>query len=238
MRIIFLNCWHGKIRNRLLNFIEENAPKTDIFVFLEVAPEIFPVFSEKLVNFYGSYVSNSAKSGQAIFICRNVQLVFTEKVDLYEQQPGDTGCLLKVKLKVGDLEFYVGDVHGKALPGDKLDTEIRLYQSRKILESFDVESLPRIIGGDFNLLPETESIKMFEKAGYVNLIKRFGIKSTRNRLAWEQAEKQEKEEGRKFFGKQYFADYVFVSPEVKVKNFSVPNLEISDHLPLILDFEI
>ena len=51
MRIIFLNCWHGKIRNRLLNFIEENASKTDIFVFSEVAPEIFPVFSGKLVNF-------------------------------------------------------------------------------------------------------------------------------------------------------------------------------------------
>ena len=33
-------------------------------------------------------------------------------------------------------------------------------------------------------------------------------------------------------------DYVFVSPEVKVIDFSVPNIEISDHLPLILDFEV
>ena len=43
--------------------------------------------------------------------------------------------------------------------------------------------------------------------------------------------------GWKFFGKQHFADYVFVSKDVKVKKFEVPYLEISDHLPLILDFE-
>jgi len=34
------------------------------------------------------------------------------------------------------------------------------------------------------------------------------------------------------------SDYVFVSLEVKVKKFEVPNIEISDHLPLILDFEM
>jgi len=229
MKIIFLNCWHGKIRNRLLNFIEENASKTDIFVFSEVTSEMSPVFSGKLVNFSGSYVSNSAKSGQAMFICRNVQLVFTEKVDLYKQQPGDTGCLQKVKLKVGNLEFYVGGVHGKALPGDKLDSEIRLSQSKKILESFSTENAPRIIGGDFNLMPGTRSIKMFEEAGYRNLIKKFSIKDTRGELNRRQFKKDEI---------QYFADYVFISPEVKVKKFSVPNLEISDHLPLMLDFEI
>jgi hypothetical protein len=30
----------------------------------------------------------------------------------------------------------------------------------------------------------------------------------------------------------------FVSPEIKVKSFKVPDVEISDHLPMILDFEI
>ena len=78
-------------------------------------------------------------------------------------------------------------------------------------------------------MPNTKSIKMIKEAGYKNLIKDFGIKTTRNKLAWDQFPDEEK---------QNFADYVFVSPEIKVRKFSVPNLEISDHLPLILDFEI
>ena len=43
---------------------------------------------------------------------------------------------------------------------------------------------PKIIGGDFNLNPDTESIKMFEEAGYKNLIKDFKIENTRNEISW------------------------------------------------------
>ena len=63
------------------------------------------------------------------------------------------------------------------------------------------------------------------------------IKTTRNFHAWRQA-KEMVADGYRFYGEQKFADYVFVSKDVKVKNFEVPNIEISDHLPLILDFEI
>jgi endonuclease/exonuclease/phosphatase family metal-dependent hydrolase len=33
-----------------------------------------------------------------------------------------------------------------------------------------------------------------------------------------------------------FADYTLVSPEVEVKNFSVPYTEASDHLPMYVEF--
>ena len=42
-----------------------------------------------------------------------------------------------------------------------------------------------------------------------------------------------------FWGKsdfQKFADYTFVSKNIVVKDFSVPDVEISDHLPMILEF--
>ena len=84
-----------------------------------------------------------------------------------------------------------------------------------------------MIGGDFNLAPETKSIAMLTENGYRDLIKDFKIRTTRNRLAWEMYPES----------KQYFSDYVFASPEVKVKEFTVPENEISDHLPLILDIE-
>ena len=33
----------------------------------------------------------------------------------------------------------------------------------------------------------------------------------------------------------HFADYAIISPEIAVKNFTVPYSEASDHLPLILE---
>lgn len=109
---------------------------------------------------------------------------------------------------------------------------MRLRQSEKIINFFNDKKGLKIIGGDFNLNPDTKSVMMFEKAGYRNLIKEFDIKSTRNKLSWKQFKNQPD------FVKQYFADYVFVSSDVKVKDFTVPYNEISDHLPLILDFDI
>jgi hypothetical protein len=67
---------------------------------------------------------------------------------------------------------------------------------------------------------------MFKNNGYKNLIGDYQIITTRNNLAWSL-----------YPDKQYFADYVFASPEIKVKSFEVPNNEVSDHLPLILEIE-
>ena len=76
--------------------------------------------------------------------------------------------------------------------------------------------------GDFNLLPSTESIKMFEDFDLINLIKENNIISTRTSFY----KKEEK-----------FADYVFVSKGIKVNEFKVLIDEISDHSPLLIDFE-
>lgn len=83
----------------------------------------------------------------------------------------------------------------------------------------------KIVGGDFNLFPETKSIKMWEEIGYRNLIKEYGIKTTRNEYAWRNYPNN----------KHYFSDYVFVDPSVKVTNFDVPEMTISDHLPMIVE---
>ena len=79
----------------------------------------------------------------------------------------------------------------------------------------------QIVCGDFNLLPNTESMGMLE-VGMRNLIKEFNIPTTRNKN-YERAEKH--------------ADYVLISPTVGVKNFRAVDIEVSDHLPLMLEFE-
>ena len=173
--------------------------------------------------------SLSIGSGQAIFLKKGIDILSSGRVSIYRQSPTDVGFLQFVNASKNGAKFWIGGVHGKAQPGQKLDTPVRINQSAKILQFFKDKEGPKIIGGDFNLMPDTESVKMFEKAGYRNLIRVFEIKETRNRLSWEQFPNNEK---------QHFADFCFVSPEIKIQNFQVTYNEISDHLPQILDFEI
>lgn len=78
-------------------------------------------------------------------------------------------------------------------------------------------------------MPETRSVRLFEKNGFTNLIRKYGVKETRGFLNHQNYVGQDI---------QHFADFCFVSANVNVKDFEVPSVEVSDHLPLILDFEI
>jgi len=84
----------------------------------------------------------------------------------------------------------------------------------------------QIIGGDFNLDLNTKSVSLFEENGYQNLIKEFCIGNTRNEVSWAQYPNHEK---------QHFADFLFLNSDFKINYFAVPYIEISDHLPLILE---
>lgn len=229
MRVIFLNAWHAKIKEKLFNFIGKQASKTDIFCLQELDREFFDELGRKLNDFNGIYLKE-----KYIYDWDFHQSLYVNKKFDFKEVPG--GCQAIVVRDSKD--FLVCNIHGVSLPGDKNDSDERLKQSKLIIDFAKKISLPAIIGGDFNLNPDTKSIKMFETAGYRDLIKEYKIKATRNHFAWEQAERHLKEKGWEFFGEQPFADYVFTSPEVKVKDFEVPYMEISDHLPLILEFEI
>ena len=139
----------------------------------------------------------------------------------------------------------IASVHGISRPGTKRDTPERLEQSRRIVRFLEKEPGAKILCGDFNLMPDTESIAMIERvaakagqagppsqelrrAGMRNLIKDFGVTDTRGSLGHEKWPDSP----------QFFADYAFVSPEVKVKKFEVPQIPVSDHLPMILEFEL
>lgn len=233
MRIIFLNSWFGKAGKPFFDFIKSESSKTDIFCFMEVSPDLYNNLSAILENFRGLYEGDlflketNSICGQAVFINKKTKLISNGKVSIYRQLENDIGFVQYVELQIGDERFWLGSVHGKTRPGSKLDTPVRLNQSKTIIKFFADKKGPKVIGGDFNLLPDTKSVAMFEEAGYKNLIKDFGIKNTRNKVSWEQ-----------FNNIQHFADYVFVSKDVKVNKFEVPYNEISDHLPQILDFEI
>ena len=103
----------------------------------------------------------------------------------------------------------------------KGDSDDRIAQSRRLVAFLAGRSEPFVLSGDFNLAPGAKSLKMLEEGGLRNLVVEFGVASTRTRL---------------YTRPERFADYVFVSPGVEVREFRVLPDEVSDHAPLMLEF--
>lgn len=245
MRAIFLNCWQDgrHLWKEITSYLLEESEKTDIFALSEAGDKLFDFFKENLPDFQRFYtmdksLDNSLDSS-LMLVGKNIEVVEYNKLLLYETDESrmiPPGFVHAADLKMGEKVVRVGSVQGTALPGDKNDTPERIKQSEDTLKTMGTGE-NRILGGDFNLNPDTKSIKMFEDAGYRNLIKEFDIKNTRNEYAFKQARELAEKGEVEFHGEQPFADYCFVTPSIKVKSFEVPALEISDHLPLVLEFE-
>lgn len=130
--------------------------------------------------------------------------------------------LQTIKICADDKDLTVYNYHGIWRPGDKKDNQDRLVTSEKIKRIMKNNTGEKILCGDFNLLPDTKSLTILEE-GMRNLIKEFGIKSTRSEL---------------YTKEHKFADYTIVSDGIKVIDFKVPAISISDHLPMILEFDL
>ncbi len=238
MRIIFLNSWYGQVGNKYFEFMESQSFGTEIYYLQEITPDLFLRLERLLPNHKGFFLTQNMIEnlgflyGKAVFVNKDFKVREFGIQHIHKETPKDCGFSQPIDIETKDETLHINSVHGKTFPGNKLDTPARLKQSEILIDYFKDKTGPKIIGGDFNLYPDTKSVKMFEEAGYRNLINDFRIKNTRNRICWDFHKNDA------LFVKQYFADYCFVSPEVKVKSFEVPKVEVSDHEPLILDFEI
>jgi len=230
MKIIFLNAWQGQGIG-IKEFILDQSLDTDIFCFQEAGYFNTDIFCQDYLLSQYQLITDKKQMSQtdimvqATFIKNNFSVL---KSNIIGQNDNNIGLGIFTQIKDSQNKiFNILNIHGFPWPGDKQDNPDRLRQSQNIIDFFKDLSDPKIIGGDFNLDFNTKSVQMFEQNGYKNLIKDFNIPTTRNETAWAQ-----------FENKQLYADFVFVSPDVKVTSFSVPNNEISDHLPMILEVEI
>jgi exonuclease III len=222
------------------NVKEEEAEK--IFGILEGAlvggvvltgemDDLFPQVSNVLPDHQGFFRPHyGTHYGLAIFVKKDLDLKEEGDIFVYKDREfvptGDVGnharniqyVTINTKNGLRTIINFHGIWNGKG----KTDSEDRLEQSDNIIKFLKTLTNPFILCGDFNLLPDTESLKKFEQFGLRNLIKENNISSTRTSLY--------KKEHR-------LADYVFASDGIKINNFKVLPHEISDHNPIYIDFE-
>jgi len=241
MKLITLNIWGGHVREPLLAFIKAHQ-EIDIFCFQEVyhaAPKKISnedrqvslnIFSElqallpKHRGFFRPVVNNIY--GISVFVKDNIQVLEEGEVIIHHNKnyigrgPTHSRNLQWLKCLIDQKIYSVINVHGLWNGKGKLDCPERLAQSQRIKNFIDHIPEPKILCGDFNLRPDTESLKMLE-SNMNNLIKTYQVNSTRT----------------SFYPKpEKFADYILTSPEIMVHKFEVLQHEVSDHAPLLLEF--
>lgn len=248
MKLISLNAWGCRIKEPIFDYIQKNAESTDIFCFQEITSsgegrtereEIKNAFEELkkiLPNHIGYFVeygkngyysggANGFQFGIATFIRSSLKQKFIESVRLFDTEKiwndysGKFSAGVAMAFEIED--YSVLNIHGLWQGSIKKDTEAKLEQSHKILDLAKKTKGMKIIIGDFNLLPDTKSIQMLADT-YDNLIQKYGINTTRSTL---------------YLKELRDSDYAFTDKKIAINDFSVPDMEVSDHLALVLDFK-
>lgn len=96
----------------------------------------------------------------------------------------------------------------------------RSYQLEKLKSIYMSRKKPMIIAGDYNTLNGSHELD--------HLIGETGLKSANtDGIPTFPCKKPRKE-----------LDFILTSPDIHISNFDIPEVDLSDHLPLVCDFEI
>ncbi len=253
MKILSLNTWGGRAgKEHFLNFISAQAKDVDIFCFQEIwsAPyehlegakagnleikhedimvegmqDIARTLPEYQYFFHPHHLEHY---GLMMLVRRGIDILGSGDVFVYKERGyipnGDIGNHARniqyVTFMNDGTMTTVINFHGLWNGKGKGDSEERLQQSQNIVDFIQTLEGDVLLCGDFNLLPSTESVHIIERTGMRNLIHEYGITSTRTSY---------------YTKPEKFADYVFVSQGVSVKNFKVLPDEVSDHAAMLVE---
>ncbi len=228
---------------QLFQFLKREAESTDIFCFQEMinvvgmsseTPDVFSDIAKLLPDFQGFFEAAQDESGGiaeglAMFVKKTEKIeeegdffVYRTRNAIADNDERTLGKNLQfAQFPKSGKEYTIINFHGLWTGEGRNDTEERISQSQKLKEFLNVIGGTKIICGDFNLSLNTKSLAIIDE-NMKNLIREYGITSTRNRF---------------FKYPDKFADYIIVDKDVKVNDFRVLQDEISDHLALLLDFD-
>ncbi len=246
MKLLQVNIWQGRLVKNFINLIKETKPdiitlqevcsckEIDFDVFnlssFENITEEFPDYKQILaptLSFpmmrYEVLFGNAVLSkfpitySKSIFTNLEYKKNFDVKLDDYNIRN-----FIHAELEINNSKINVITHHGYHIPNTKEGDQETLNQMNILKDYIKQLDGPVILTGDFNLSPKCESLEILNRE-LNNLCVLNNIRTTRNELA-DSAEQ--------------VCDYIFVNNLVKVNQFEVEKMVVSDHQALLLDFEI
>lgn len=239
LKIITLNTWGGRLLENIITFI--NAEQPDICTFQEVfnglgddlAPNLrsLKILNEKLGMpysvFSATHRENNIERGNAVFSKYPLTLVDTIFFDVpynenykdippnFEYAPRNMQC---VQVAVAGKMLNIFNIHG-IWGQDGRDNERRLFMGRTIINIIKGRDNV-ILAGDFNVNPDTETIAGIER--YVRSVFKNEVTSTFNM-------RHKSNPGYS----TAVVDMIFISQGLQVSRHYSPQIDVSDHLPLV-----
>ena len=171
----------------------------------------------------GIYIKSKFKILKAINIFLKNKLVKLTDWTIWPKNEAKSVQVVDLRLP-GNKKLRILNYHG-IWTKEKIGNKETLAACEKISQLATEVNYPTIITGDFNLFPDTESMRVFHD-NFISLVNKYNIQTTRpkaNELS---------------HLKRNVIDFIFISNGIKVKSFEVLDTDVSDHLPLILDFEV
>ena len=213
--------------------VMDEGEHTDLLdTMITLLPDHQHFFAAKVNGFhYNGKVDFRLMFGNVIFVRRNLKVIDYKELFKFEVTHGSENTFGKSKgqkliLESEGEQFLVCALHGQWVKGDavagshKTDTPSRIEEARYVHDEMFLFAGKKVLCGDFNLLPDTQSMAGHEQ-GMRNLIKEAAVSSTRSARYTKDIK---------------FADYMLVSTDVAVDASEVIQNEVSDHLPLFLKF--
>lgn len=249
MKLISLNIWGGRVHDKLTSFIKQKSINTDVFCFQEVYhqadgkfsnakwedsgtnTQLFDHLKELLPDHIGIFYPHFEDFwGIAIFIRKEIPILTEGEKFVHESESievsrmgGTSKNVQYILTEINNKKVNIVNFHGLWNGKGKTDSDKRIDQSNEIVSFLKELEGEIVFCGDFNLRPDTQSLKIIEDFGFRNLIKEYNIRSTRTSF-------YKKEER--------FADYTLISDGINVKEFKVLPDEVSDHNAMELDFDL
>lgn len=249
IKFIQVNIYKGKYLDPLIDFLRQEKP--DIVSMQEVAYGDVSYHHDKTINLF-EYIKEKtgldgyfrgdqkfADSSESLFgnaVLTKLPITGFEILSLKKFRPVTLAefensaifpylarLAVDVMIDVGGRAVHAISWHG-AWTAPPRDTKETLKQASMVGSYLKSLTAPFILGTDMNNIPGSKTVEIIESVAN-NLMTGSQVKQTTHPKI------------HKIAPKGYLVDYIFTSPDFKLKSLTVPEVLVSDHLPVVAELE-
>ena len=248
IKFIQINIFKGKYLDSLIAYLTQEDP--DFIAMQEVTSRGFNLTDDKGANLFeelrkrlgmdGVYNGDlklrddpQSTFGNAVFskhkiLSSNVVILKTSEPVTLEELDGESAAeirplisrhLLAARIELFGKEIEIMSWHG-AWTAPPVDTAETLRQSRLVANYLNSLRVPFILGGDLNNTPDSKTVSLINKVANNLMLGSSVVQTTHPKI-------------HKIAPRGYLIDYIFTSKDIKMIKIGVPQITVSDHLPVV-----